>query len=140
MKTNIAIVFDDETRARVRAFYGRGGMATRSEIRRFVLDELEQSVKELPPAKRRGSNSSRRTCKSCGRKASDILKVNGGATALDVNGICAACKEADAEASADELCAKCGKPRADHTGRAFNCPLGLHVKPRWRFTPAEAAK
>jgi hypothetical protein len=38
----------DETRRRIRALYGRGGLATCQEVRAFLLEELEQSVKDLP--------------------------------------------------------------------------------------------
>ena len=53
MRTNVAIVFSEDTLRRLRAYYGRGGRSTRVEVRRFVLDTVADAVRQLPAAKRR---------------------------------------------------------------------------------------
>lgn len=53
LKTNVTIILSDDQRARVRAWYQRGGTATRKEVRRWVLGLVEKGLDDLPQPKRR---------------------------------------------------------------------------------------
>lgn len=126
MKTKVEWVIDDSIRSRIRAFYGKSGKATRKEIRRFVLDELEQSVRELPDAKPKRLAPK---CSICQRPKRQAGK-------LDELGRCGDCLKAAAAApDASVICCRCGKPHGEHGGRLGNaCPLSRKVKPGSTFS------
>lgn len=114
MIVNVKINVPDETRRRVRAHYGRGGVCTRSEFRTWVQHLISEGKEKLPAPKTRACNTSRIKDKAIGVAPDDV------------------------PAHVDAACANCGFAWADHTGRRSSCPLSKSVKPGSVFKAVQA--
>lgn len=105
MRTNIALELDDNQRRRIRAGINRGGAATRSEIRIWVQRILQAALSELPPAKVRACNTSRR--KQLERETAAVIAPIHPAT----------------------ICVNCGATKAEHIGMMQRlCPVSKAVR------------
>jgi len=97
MKTNVPIMIDDEQRARVRAYYGRAGLATRAEIRMFAIAAVGHAVENCPDPKRR-----RRVPLDQTPRTTRMTRA--------------------AAASDETVCRHCQTSKSAHGKMAFTCP------------------
>lgn len=58
MITTVRFAFDEDMLRSVRAGVGRGGKATRKEVREFVEVAVHAAIRRLPPPKRRKPKAS----------------------------------------------------------------------------------
>lgn len=97
LKTNVPIMTNDEQRARVRAYFGRGGLATRKEIRVFAVAAVGHAIEACPQPKRRTAQK-----QPTSSPASTLERAR---TAPD-----------------EAICGRCEQPKSDHGKMAFSCP------------------
>lgn len=86
MKTNVSIRMTDDDRARVRAALGRGGLATREEIRIFVDRAIVRALAQTPEPKRRRPKPApaptaapmdpSTPCATCGKTLADHYSIS----------------------------------------------------------------
>jgi hypothetical protein len=101
VNVNIKVTIDERDRRRVRAAVGRGGLATRAEVKVFALSAYRQSLSSAPePKPKRGTPK--------------VDPVSTGGSRF------AAALVADADAT----CKHCGKAKARHGKMGFAC-LGV---------------
>jgi hypothetical protein len=119
----VSIGLTEHDRRRIRTGYlGRGGIATRKEIRQWVNAILRAGIDGLPEPKMRRRDSAQRS-------VADI----------DQAGLVRQDRLAAATAAPDDaLCGRCGKPKSDHGRMAFSCPPGSRARRKGgTFTPME---
>jgi hypothetical protein len=110
MKINHSLDLTDTDRARVRAAIGRGGLATRKEIRIFVDRAIRAAIASTPDPKPRRQ------------------KVAAAPGPFD-----------QLHALPDETCCiRCERPKSDHGRMSLTCPPRPGRAKGQRFTPAGA--
>lgn len=118
---NVKIGLTEHERRRIRTGYlGRGGVATRKEIRQWADAIIRAGIDGLPAPTVRRRDSAQRS-------------------AADLDQAERAKKDRFAIAKAagdDALCARCQRPKSDHGRMAFACPAGFSGT----FTPMEAPR
>lgn len=115
MKINHSLELDENKLRQVRAAGGRGGRATRAEVRIWLNRIITAAIAELPPAKVRACNTSRMNRPTVSSAAADPQRE---------------AREAAAP------CDNCGNFKSAHVGRLLACPLSKKVKPGSRFACA----
>jgi hypothetical protein len=135
----MTLVMDDEQRRRVRASMGRGGKATRAEVRVWMQRVLGVALKNTPEPRRRRPNV--RTAPlplEHQRHLASCVQIDG-------RWFCAAdCRhhvvvdvEAErAEVTDETTCKNCGRARERHGKMMLTCLPATGVKPGARFSPA----
>ena len=116
MTVTIRMDVDDERRRRIRAAMGRGGMATRAEVKAWVDQRVELGVLELPAPKRRGRAAPAAPATEPSRFASRF--------------------EAAKAASELVVCRHCGTKKLRHGKMGFTCPP-MPGRPKGRMFEAE---
>lgn len=118
MKVNFSLVLDDDALRRVRAAQGRGGKATRSDVRMWLQRLADAGLRHAPEPKVR-------------RKASPAAQEAAGATKSPV-------AEAQDVSTDETLCGRCGWTRGQHHALARHCPppkAGGRCVSAGRFAP-----
>lgn len=114
MRVHVTFELSADDRRRLRARLGRGGLATRSEVRVIATHAVRDAITTAPMPKTRAKQ----------------LKVE----------MATAQQRSNDLIPPDTACARCGKPKADHRGRKLDCPLGRSIKPGSTFVlPAAVA-
>ncbi len=107
IKVNVAVIVTDDERRQIRHGYlGRGGVATRKEIRVWVDALVKAGLKGLPEPKVRRRDSAQRSVADLDHV--DIVKKSR--------------RDIAASAPDDAICAKCQRPKHEHGRMAFSCP------------------
>jgi hypothetical protein len=114
MKVHCALEMTDTDRRRVRAAIGRGGVATRKEIRIFAERAIRRALETGPEPKTR----QRPAPAASTPKAMALEQLR----ALPD----------------DTMCARCGRTKADHGRMGFSCPPRPGQRPGGRFAAAYA--
>lgn len=115
MNVNVKFALSDEDKRKIRAAIGRGGMATRSEVRVFVQHAYAEALRGAPEPKAR-----RATATPEARASADHAR------------------QAAVDAADDAVCANCGRPKkSGHGAMAFSClpTPGEPIAGRRIFTP-----
>jgi hypothetical protein len=112
VRVALTIVLDDEQRRRVRATMGRGGKATRAEVRIWMQRVLQVALKTAPEPRRRRSPAPKTA----------PLPLPG-----DV---------AEVEVTDETVCRHCGRPRERHGKMMLTCLPATGVPVGARFSPA----
>lgn len=122
MKVNCALELSDQDRRRVRAAIGRGGVATRKEIRIFAERAIRGALAAAPePKPKRGSRE--------GVMSRPFAYAPGHAPGA---------RQTLAELQAlpdDARCALCGRPKDEHGRMGLTCPPRSGQPHGRRFTP-----
>jgi hypothetical protein len=112
MKVVYTLNVTEDDRRKVRAGLGKGGLATRNEVR-YWLNRLVQSELERLPSPRVRTRQRAASAAATPRHP-DILR------------------------DSDAPCVNCKRPLGDHIGLALTCPLSKSVKPGSKFKQAAA--
>jgi hypothetical protein len=105
MKVNHSLELDENRLREIRASFGRGGRATRAEVRIWLNRIITAAISDLPPAKVRACNTSRR--KQLERETAAVLAPIDPAT----------------------ICVNCGATKSEHIGMMQRlCPVSKAVR------------
>jgi hypothetical protein len=110
MKVNISLELDDERLRRIRAALGRGGTATRSEVRVWVDRLVQGGLRAAPEPKRR---------RVAAPKPEPTPEP-----------------EPDVEVTDETPCRHCQRQRQSHGKMMGTCLPGFGAAPGSRFSPA----
>lgn len=120
MKINHSLELDENRLREIRASFGRGGRATRAEVRIWLNRIVTAAISDLPPAKVRACNTSRRKPSEEGVS----LRYEKDGTPVILTG----------PPAPDAICARCRRPWLEHRlGRRAYCPLSKGVRPGSSF-------